>query len=277
MDTHYKIFTFCPYNEMVMAKMLALGFDSFYEEGDCLHGYIDERQVSPEVMCEIEMICAAEKITYTQSKLKNENWNAVWEASFKPVVVNDFCSIIAGFHPPEQNTQFIIRIDPKMAFGTGHHETTYMMIQEMEGLDFYGKKVLDLGCGTGVLAILSEKLGASHITAIDNDPLAFENTMENILTNHCKNIEVRCGSIENIGKEVYDIVLANINRNVLVDHAAVIMESLMNGGVLLLSGVLRSDVQVITSVYQDYKGKKLKTICNRDWVCMKFEKTIIEA
>ncbi|HMQ07982.1 MAG TPA: 50S ribosomal protein L11 methyltransferase [Saprospiraceae bacterium] len=258
----------------MMAKLFALGFDSFYEEDDCLHGYIDERLVTSELAYKIKMICDAEKITYTQSELKNENWNAVWEASFKPVILNDFCSIIAGFHPPEQNTRFTIRIDPKMAFGTGHHETTYMMIQEMEGLDFHGKKILDLGCGTGVLAILSEKMGASHVKAIDNDPLAFENTMENIITNQCKNIEVGCGSIENIGKEEYDIVLANINRNVLVDNAAGIMEVLVKGGVLLLSGVLRSDIHAITSVYNDFHGIKLKTICKGEWVCIQFKKSI---
>jgi len=186
---------------------------------------------------------------YRLSTLEEKNWNEEWERNFSPVVVEEFCAIRASFHPPQQNVQHEIVITPKMSFGTGHHATTYMMVQQMQHLDFAGKTVFDFGTGTGILAILAEKLGAKDVVAIDTDPWSIENATENAQNNNCSHIHLTETSI--LPHRVFDIVLANINRNVLLQYAGELKSIIANDGYILLSGLLQEDEEVIVSSFSD--------------------------
>jgi ribosomal protein L11 methyltransferase len=180
------------------------------------------------------------KYNFESTTIEEQNWNAVWESNFQPVLVDDFCGIRADFHEPLPDVQFEIVITPKMSFGTGHHATTYMMIRQMRDLDFNGKTVFDFGTGTGVLAILAEKMGAGSIRAIDVDEWSIENAVENVGHNGCKRVEVALSTA--LPEIMFDVVLANINRNVLLDYMKQLSSITKPGGILLLSGIMPSDV-----------------------------------
>ena len=171
----------------------------------------------------------------------HENWNAIWEAGFQPIRMGDFCGIRASFHDPMPGVRHELVIDPKMAFGTGHHETTSMMVEAMEEIDFKGKRVFDFGCGTGVLAILARKLGAEEVLAIDYDPASTENTIENVQLNKVEPVEVLEGTLDVVPHQLFAVILANINRNVLMDTLPDLKTLLEPGGLLLLSGILIRD------------------------------------
>ena len=201
--------------------------------------------------------------------IKEQNWNEVWESNFQPVVVGDFCAIRADFHQPITNVQHEIIITPKMSFGTGHHATTHMMMEQMQTINFSDKQVFDFGTGTGILAILAEKLGAAHIMAIDNDEWSFENAMENAHKNYCTKIDVQLSSVlpDNI---IYDVVLANINRNVILQYITYLKSIVKNDGILLLSGLLIEDKQAIT-VACNQNGFELKKEMERNnWISLLF-------
>ncbi len=182
---------------------------------------------------------------YKQTLVEAQNWNALWEQNFQPVVVGGFCAVRAHFHQPVKDVRHEIIITPKMSFGTGHHATTYLMMQHMEYLDFRNKSVFDFGTGTGILAILAEKLGASNVAAIDVDEWSIENTAENAERNGCKKIQVTLTS--NLPAEVYDVVLANINRNVILDYLERLVQNIRAGGHVLLSGLLASDEPAVAA------------------------------
>ncbi len=199
----------------------------------------------------------------------DQNWNAVWEASFAPVIIGTFCAIRASFHPAIQNCRHEIIIDPKMAFGTGHHETTALMIRMMEEIGFSGARVLDLGCGTGVLAILAAKMGARLPMAIDNDALAVSSAQENALQN---NVKIIChqGTIGDVTAS-YDIILANIDRNTLLDAMENMSRHLTQKGVVLLSGILPDDSTVIEQEANRQRLNVVKTLQNGEWIAMRLE------
>jgi len=198
--------------------------------------------------------------------LPKQNWNAVWESNFEPVVVDDFCAIRAEFHKPIQNVQHEIIITPKMSFGTGHHATTYMMIQQMRNISFIDKKVFDFGTGTGILAILATKLGAASVTAIDNDEWSIKNAEENFEKNNVHSICLYQSST--VSEKNFDIILANINRSVLEQYSSTLVNLLSSQGVLLVSGLLKEDEPFIVELFDEltlYNSQQ-----NQNWISLLF-------
>ncbi len=227
--------------DIIVALLADMGYEGFNEDHQSLTAFIPDNLFNQNNLNEV---ISNFNLDYSRETIVNRNWNEEWEKNFQPVRVGDFCVVRAGFHAPETGVAHEVIITPKMSFGTGHHATTYMMIQAMEPLDFTGKAVLDFGTGTGVLAILAEKLGAAVIDAIDNDDWSIENAEENIRTNLC--IRSRLEKAENLdGLGQFDIILANINRNVLLAQMGGIAQHLTVGGVLILSGLLAGDRQSI--------------------------------
>ena len=202
------------------------------------------------------------------SQIQNRNWNAEWESSFEPIVIDGFCAIRAGHHSKEFDTEHVITINPELAFGTGHHETTYQMINMMKDIDFKGKKVLDYGCGTCILAILAQQLGASAIDAIDNDMHAVKCSIDCNLLNEANLVNVAMSNLENYEGAEYDIILANINRNVLLETVELISAKQISQGYLLISGILIQDEELILNKYKYSNYKFLKGSTRGNWSCL---------
>jgi ribosomal protein L11 methyltransferase len=205
---------------------------------------------------------------FTISEIEEQNWNAVWEQNFQPVIVEDFCAVRAHFHEPIAQVEHEIIITPKMSFGTGHHATTYMMLQQMRNIDFKGKAVFDFGTGTGILAILAEKLGAQKITAIDVDDWSIENAKENFERNGCSKTTVSLSS--NLPQEQFDIILANINRNVILQYMDSLVKIVKKEGLILFSGLLVADETDITSAAQESGFQLVKRGERVGWLSLLF-------
>lgn len=228
-------------SEALLGLVADLPFDTFEEEEGVLKAYLPASLSNHEVDQYLAELQYTIPFTCQISFIPYQNWNALWESNFTPIQIDYFCAVRAPFHDPIPTVQHEIVIQPKMAFGTGHHETTYMMMEGMQALVFDQKEVLDFGCGTGILAILAEKLGAIAIDAIDIEEAAYENTLENALANDCKNIRAYWGELNTVEQKHYDIILANINRNVIFNTLAALYEQLEPGGTLLISGILLED------------------------------------
>jgi len=277
MNYYELVFTTLPtedYQQDLLIDALGeIGFDTFEELDLGFKAYIPAKRLNKNELDSVlghyrEMFSFSYEITVIPPK----NWNEVWQSNFEPITVGDKILVRATFHPPKSEYPYEIIIDPKMAFGTGHHQTTAMMLEWMLETDFAGKKVLDMGCGTGILAIMAAKLGSGEILAIDNDPVCFESTMENAKLNHAGNIQAACGSKETIPEKQFDIILANINRNILLDHLERYSQVLKLGGEIYLSGFFEKDLELITRECRkhDLKYKNYKK--NKDWVAAKFIK-----
>ncbi|RYY07835.1 MAG: 50S ribosomal protein L11 methyltransferase, partial [Sphingobacteriaceae bacterium] len=209
--------------------------------------------------------------SYEVNLIPQKNWNEVWESNFNPIQIKDQIWVRATFHEPKPDFPFEIIIDPKMAFGTGHHQTTAMMMDFMLDTVFTGKKVLDMGCGTGILAILSAQKGAAEITAIDYDPVCCESTTENVALNNVENIKVLCGSKEVVPDTIFDIILANINRNILLDQLETYAQKLESGGFLFLSGFYEiPDLEIIKTAAEKLQLKYVQHKNSQSWVSAKF-------
>lgn len=266
----YRQIRFSDNNEELLALLSLFPFEAFQEEKHELAGYIEEELCSRSFFSDLSTLCKSRGVTYTVHELDDINWNQQWESSFKPVVVDDFCAIKASFHTELFDTGYTITIDPKMAFGTGHHETTYMMIDMMREMKLKGKLVLDHGCGTGILSILAEMCGAAHIDAIDIEEDSYQNTLENARLNDCHAINSIHGQINAISDMHYDVILANINRKVLMDTVNVQYHLLRPGGYLLISGILKDDQSIIEQAYNEV-GFDLQEIKSRgNWLCIKY-------
>lgn len=227
---------------ILIARLAEEGFDSFEEEPGALVAYISKDRYTGDVINAVqEMFAGATE----QKEIAQQNWNEQWESGFQPVHVAGFCTIRADFHAPDTSVPYEIIITPKMSFGTGHHATTRLMIQEMKNIDFTGKDVLDFGTGTGVLAILAKKLGAGAVLAIDNDEWSYENTLENVAVNDITDIDVQKGSLELAEGRKFDVILANINRHILLQYMHQMRAALKTSGVLLMSGILDADERVV--------------------------------
>lgn len=250
--------------EQLIARMSIADFDAFEENDENLIGFIKTGQFD---QAQLESILAPYNISYTSIIIKEQNWNALWESNFQPVVVEDFCVIRAHFHPPFLDKKHEILITPKMSFGTGHHATTYMMISEMSKIDFKNKRVADFGTGTGVLAILAEKLGSDFVWAIDIDDWSIENATENVVKNGCTKVIVEKGDSFSSEKS-FDVILANINRNVIQSNADFIVRSIIPGGKILLSGLLKEDANEILMTFKEKDLKHLSTVERGNWVCL---------
>lgn len=254
--------------ELLIAELAEAGYEGFEEQETALVAFIPEADFNEAVLQEL---LTANGIAYTQERVEQQNWNALWESNFQPVLVDDFCGIRANFHPRfDPAPQFEIEITPKMSFGTGHHATTSSMIRLMRDIDFKGKRVFDFGTGTGILAILAEMMGAAVVDAIDYDEWAVNNTIENTGANHTQKVKV--WQADNLGgiSEKYDILLANINCNVLLHYMADMRRLLSPGGILLLSGIMPSDEQQILASATP-QGFELQRKTEKDnWLALQF-------
>ena len=229
-----------------------------------LKAFFEENDFN-EALC--KEIIEQDETSYSKSFIKEINWNAEWEAGFEPVSVGVFCTIRAGFHPPAGTARHEIVITPKMSFGTGHHATTFMMVEAMAGISIAGKSVFDFGTGTGVLAILAEKMGAASVTAIDNDEWSISNAIENLNSNNCHKVLLDNG--ENMFKYgLFDVILANINRNIILENLAVIKQHLTRDGVVLLSGLLTGDEQVVVARALQHKLVLQSRLERNGWICL---------
>ena len=252
---------------ILIALLSDFGFYAFEQDENCLSAYIKEQDFDPE---NLTGILSGEK-HFNKTVIEDENWNRQWESGFQPVLVDDFALIRAAFHEPVDNVKHDLIITPKMSFGTGHHATTFLMIQQSQNIDFYNKSVLDFGTGTGVLAILAEKSGASKVVAIDYDELGIHHALENIGANNCINVSVEKRS-DLTGMAPVDLVLANINLNVLTEAAESISTLLKTGGLLLTSGFLVKDEKAMESLFMGKQFVK-KCVLNKDgWLSILFQK-----
>lgn len=230
--------------DIVVAKLNEIEFESYVETQDGVDAYIQESLFNQEKLNEvIEDLQSLFQFEYTIKEIKQENWNQQWEENFNPVEINKDCFIRAHFHD-KIDCKYEIIITPKMSFGTGHHETTFLMMNEMFHIDFNNKKVLDMGCGTGILAILSKMLGSSITQAIDIDEWSYENSVENATLNNTEDINFCLGDVTAING-AFDVVLANINRNIILEDISKYIDSLNENSDLLLSGFLSEDVIII--------------------------------
>ncbi|WP_018612120.1 50S ribosomal protein L11 methyltransferase [Segetibacter koreensis] len=254
--------------EELIAKLSAIEFDAFEEKESELDAFIDEEKFNS---AQLENILSYNKLSYTKEIIQDQNWNALWESNFQPVIVDDFCVIRASFHPPFSKIKHEVIITPKMSFGTGHHATTYLMISAMSQIDFTEKQVADFGTGTGVLAILAEKLGSSFVWAIDNDDWSIENSKENIERNNCKNITIEKADGFHSNKK-FEIILANINRNIILENAENMVTGLKAEGKLLLSGLLREDEMDIVSSFVQKGLIHDSTTEKNNWICILLHK-----
>jgi len=251
--------------DLLVAHLNEIGFEGFEEGQTWLICYCSKENFNEEALSQL---AESYSLSFEKEIIEKQNWNELWEKSFQPVVVDDFCTIRASFHPEENNTRFNIVITPKMSFGTGHHATTYMMIKWMKEIDHKEKSVLDFGTGTGVLAILAEKLGASKIAAIDNDDWSIENANENILGNNCSRILLqKADSLDFAGQ--FNIILANINKNVLLANMEKLQQHLAKEGVLIISGLLEGDRPAIESTANKCKLAVNGQMINNGWISLK--------
>ncbi|MBC3759246.1 50S ribosomal protein L11 methyltransferase [Hyunsoonleella sp. SJ7] len=259
-----------PATEILIAELGYAGFESFVETEDGVTAYIQKEEWHESILQDIQILGSDEfEITYTFEEIAQTNWNAEWEKNFNPIVIEDMCAIRAPFHEPF-NTKFDIVIEPKMSFGTGHHETTHMMIQHILNNDFKGKSVLDMGCGTGVLAVLTEMKGAKPIDAVDYDNWCYLNSLENVGRNNCAHITVIEGDASVLGKNKYDVIVANINRNILMQDMETYVSCLNKKGMLFLSGFYADDIPMIQGECEKF-GLMLKEKLERNnWVSLKF-------
>jgi ribosomal protein L11 methyltransferase len=254
--------------ELLTALLVDIGFEGFEETDGGLKAFINEKIYNKKLLQEL---AAEQQLSFSEELIPDQNWNAVWESNFQPVVVDDFVAIRAHFHEPIEKVEHEIVITPKMSFGTGHHATTYMMMQQMKEIDFTGKTVFDFGTGTGVLAILAEKLGARKIVAIDNDDWSIENAGENAERNRSEKIELMKADT-GLRSEKFDIILANINKNVILDNLEVLVSQLSMDGILVLSGLLVEDEADILTAIASFSLQNRPKLEKNNWICLSFNR-----
>lgn len=261
------------HKDLLINSLAEIGFDTFEDLDGGFKGYISEPIINEQRIIDIAGTYA-DMFTFSfESKIiPHQNWNEIWESNFEPLNIQDHCYIRATFHEPHPEFEYEIIVDPKMAFGTGHHPTTALMIELMLQINFAGKKVLDMGCGTGILAILAAKMGAQEVLAIDYDPICFESTIENTILNRVNNIHPLCGSKEVIPDTQYDVILANINRNILLDQIHRYSEVLAPNGIILFSGFYQiPDLEIIRNKSSEYCLKYIKHKTQNNWVAAYFK------
>lgn len=270
LEFKFKIEPLQPASEILVAELGYLGFESFVEEEDGITAYIPAEEYEDDLLAGVHILQSEDfEITYSKGEIEQVNWNEEWEKNFSPIMVDDICSVRAPFHP-EPDVEYDIVIEPKMSFGTGHHATTHMMIQHILKNDWNDKAVLDMGCGTGVLAILASLKGVKFVDAIDIDNWCYQNTMENVGRNDCDNINVEEGGAELLQDRKYDMILANINRNILLRDLPIYVDCLNKSGDLFLSGFYEEDIPVIKEACTNLGLTYIEHFERSNWVAVKF-------
>jgi ribosomal protein L11 methyltransferase len=258
--------------EVLIALLEGIGFDSFAEYDAELVAYVPDSQYHPGKLGEI-LASVQAGLVFSEVLQEEKNWNEEWEKNYPPVLIADRCYIRAPFHPERKDVPHEIIIEPRMAFGTAHHETTAMMIEWLLEMDVNGKILLDMGCGTGVLAILANKLGALDVMAVDNDEWACRNSQDNVLINRVSGCHIVLGDVSAISGKKFDVILANINRNILIRDIPEYIKSLLPGGTLVISGFYKDDTEALSFVAKQYDMELQGMKSNTAWASLLFRKT----
>ena len=257
-------------SEILVAELGELPFESFIESEFGVIAYIQKQFWTENILEDLFILTSPEfVISYHVEEIEQVNWNEEWEKNFEPIDVDGLCQVRAPFHPKTE-AQFDIIIEPKMSFGTGHHETTHMMIQHLLEIDVLGKKTLDMGCGTAILAILAEMKGAKPIDAIDIDNWCYLNSIENAERNNCHEITVYEGDASLLAGKKYDLIIANINRNILLNDMQSYVDCLLPDGTLLLSGFYTEDIPFIDASCVEKGLIYVKKLERNNWVSLKY-------
>ena len=271
LEYNFSVKPLIPGSEILIAQLGEIGFESFVETEEGVLAYIQPSDFKAETLESLQILSSEEfEITYASELIEQLNWNEEWEKNFSPIEVSRICVVRAPFHE-ERQLPYEIIIEPKMSFGTGHHETTFMMLEFLLQNEFKDKKVLDMGCGTAVLAILAEMRGAKAIDAIDIDAWCVDNSIENAERNNCENISVSQGDVSVLGnKPVYDTIIANINRNILLEDLEVYVKNLKSSGELYLSGFYSEDLAQISETCNNLGLRYVEHKMKNNWVAAKF-------
>ena len=258
-----------PTVDILIAELGEAGFESFVETSEGTLAYIKKEDWKNDILKDVSILKHPNfKVKHSFVEIAQENWNATWEQNFNPIQVGDLCVVRAPFHE-KPNVKFDIVIEPKMSFGTGHHETTHMMLQHILEYDFEGKSVLDMGSGTGVLAILTAMKKANKIDAIDIDNWCYVNAKENVQRNNCEHINVYEGDASLLKNKKYDVILANINRNILISDIPIYAKCLTKKGTLFLSGFYKEDISMISEKCTEVGLIFEKNLEKNNWVAAK--------
>lgn len=260
-------------NDLLMAQLGDLGFDSFCESETGFEAYIPSKDYQSEVVNQLELPFDGVQLSFETEVIPDQNWNKVWEDNFfQPIVIGQDCVVRSSFHPPVDGIKYDILIDPKMAFGTGHHSTTSLMVQHILETEMTDQRILDMGCGTGILGMLCSMRGCQSVLGIDIDEWAYNNAIENMELNHIENMEIQLGGAELLKDQSFDIVLANINRNILLEDMQNYADVLKPGGLLLLSGFYSEDLEIITKETQKHQLGYLSHKTDNNWVAAAYKK-----
>jgi len=271
-EVYFRLEPLLPAREILYAELGEKGFEAFEDELDGVKAYIKEEEFSESILDNLLIKgIEGQKIKIVINEIENQNWNALWESNFEPIVINSNCTIRAPFHD-SPNVEFDIVISPQMSFGTGHHETTFLMSQELFEFDLQGVELLDMGSGTGVLAILAEKLGAVKIKAIDIEEGAYLNAIDNCKLNNSQNIIVEKGNSKLLEDSLFQVILANINKNILLQDIVIYSKCLKTGGKLLLSGFFTTDVDELKNEASKNGLKFVKIEDKNNWAMLMLEK-----
>lgn len=260
---------------MLLAELAEANFDTFLENENGFEAYVEgEGYDKPLVDAILKKYQALTSVEFSFSQIQKRNWNEEWEKSYSPIVVDDKCLIRASFHQADKKYPYEIVITPKMSFGTGHHQTTYLMVKNMLNIDHRGKRVMDAGCGTAILSIMASKLGAREVEAFDIDEWSIENGNENTAINHCDNITIQQGKITEVSLSgSFDIILANINKNVLLDEMKLYASYLNAGGFLLLSGFFTLDIPDLLAEASRHSLTEVSRDERDTWACLLLRST----
>lgn len=259
--------------EILMALLAEAGFDTFDQNEHELSAYIQESVDDIErIAAYLDELQQRFVFTWSQKQFEKKNWNAEWEKSFQPVCIANRCLIRAPFHPAQPGIEFDILIEPRMSFGTGHHESTNLIMEEMLGFNLQNKEVCDAGCGTGILAILAYKKGAKHVLGIDNEEWAYQNALDNIALNGIySGVSVELGDFSLMEGRNFDVILANINKHIVLGNIARFFSSIQPGGYLIVSGILENDIQDVEKEAANYFFQLISTRTKNDWLCAVFQ------
>lgn len=259
--------------DIAIAELNNVGFESYVETERGVLAYIPLTDYNEKLIETLIVFISPlfKGSSYSSKVIEEKNWNKEWEANFEPVEVEDFCYIRSNFHNPSGNHKYEIIIEPKMSFGTGHHSTTWLMIEMLKNKDLNGKTILDMGCGTAVLAILASKMGGEKVIGIDIDKWAYNNSLENLDVNNISNTRIIYGNASNIPPDNYDVILANITRNILIEDIPKYAKHSPEGGLLILSGFYMEDIEIIKTRATEFNFNFLESKTKNNWASVVFK------